>query len=40
MLSVGLGVEGERVGVVEQDLGPGLGLDVRQRPGRGVKSFQ
>ena len=40
MLSVGLGVGGERIGVVRLDLGPGLGLDARQWPGREVKSFQ
>ena len=40
MLSVGLGVGGERMGVVEPELGVGRGLDARQRPGREVKSFQ
>ena len=40
MLSVVLGVGGEKIGVVESELGVGGGPDVRQRPGREVKSFQ
>ena len=36
MISVGLGLEGERIGVVEPELGVGRGLDVRKRPGREV----
>ena len=40
VLSVGLGVGGERLGVVEPEFGVGRGLDARQRPGREVKSFQ
>ena len=31
---------GGRIGVVEPELGVGRGLDVWQRPGREVKSFQ
>ncbi len=34
MLSVGLGVGGERLGVLEPEPGVRRGLDVRQRPGR------
>ena len=40
MPSVGLGVGGERMGVVEPELGVGPGLDVRQRPGPRGKPFQ
>ena len=40
MPSVGLGVGGERMGVVEPELGVGPRLDVRQRPGPRGKPFQ
>ena len=39
-LGAGLGMGGERVGVVGPDPGAGRGLDVRLRPGPGVKSFK
>ena len=38
MLSAGQGVGGERIGVVEPELGVGLGLDVRQKPGESRSS--
>ncbi len=40
MPSAGLGVGGERIGVVDPELGVGLRLDGRQRPGPRGKSFQ
>ncbi len=40
MLSVGIGVGGERTEVVEPELGVGRGLDVRRRPRSRGTSFQ